>query len=66
MLSGFSGLDPNGTWTLYVADVSGGDLHQLNSWGLDFANPVVVPEPTSVFVLGGFLTLMLVLRQNRK
>lgn len=26
-LSSFNGLDPNGDWTLFVADVSGGDTH---------------------------------------
>jgi subtilisin-like proprotein convertase family protein len=42
-LSSFNGVNPNGEWVLFVADVSGGDLHQLNSWGLNFVT--VVPEP---------------------
>ena len=29
MLSGFNGLDPNGSWTLFVADVSTGDQGTL-------------------------------------
>ena len=42
-LSSFNGVNPNGEWVLFVADVSGGDLHQLNSWGLNFIT--IVPEP---------------------
>jgi hypothetical protein len=42
ILSSFNGVDPNGETALSVADVSDGDLHQLQSWGLDVA---VVPEP---------------------
>jgi alpha-tubulin suppressor-like RCC1 family protein/subtilisin-like proprotein convertase family protein len=43
-LSSFQGLDPNGQWTLFVADVSGGDLQQLNSWSLEVNNVVSLPE----------------------
>ncbi len=46
LLSSFEGLDPNGQWTLFVADLSGGDVHQLNSWGLEVNAPIhSVPEP---------------------
>ena len=34
----------NGTWTLFLADVSNGDQSMLVSWGLDIS---VVPEPTT-------------------
>ena len=44
-LSSFNGLDPNGSWTLFIADVSGGDQSKLTSWGLDIA---AVPEPGSI------------------
>ena len=47
----------NGNWTLYLADVSGGDVSTLNSWALEIA---AVPEPPSwleaavaVLFLGG-------------
>jgi alpha-tubulin suppressor-like RCC1 family protein/subtilisin-like proprotein convertase family protein len=44
-LSSFQGLDPNGQWTLFVADVNGGDVHQLNSWSLELNGPAtVVPD----------------------
>jgi hypothetical protein len=44
-LAAFNGLNPNGTWTLFLADMSGGDTSTLVSWGLDIS---AVPEPASV------------------
>ena len=41
-LSSFNGLDPNGTWTLFFADLSPGDQSTLVSWSLDITT---VPEP---------------------
>jgi subtilisin-like proprotein convertase family protein len=40
----FDGLNPNGTWTLFLADMSGGETSTLVSWGLDIE---AVPEPTT-------------------
>ena len=52
LLSSFDGLDPNGDWTLFVADLSGGDLHQLNSWGLEVNAPIAaVPESGNAALL---------------
>lgn len=48
LLSGFNGLDPNGAWTLYVADVSSGGISTLTGWGLS----IQVPEPSSLTLLG--------------
>ncbi len=46
MLSSFNGVSPNGEWDLYVADTSGGDVHQLQSWSVGFnTTPTPVPEP---------------------
>src|ERR1017187_2849357 len=42
LLTSFIGTDPNGTWTLFVADMSGGGQATLVSWGLTV---VTVPEP---------------------
>lgn len=60
-LNSFNGLDPNGSWTLFVADVSRGDQSTVTSWGLDIA---AVPEPASliegsvaVLFLGGVIGL---------
>jgi hypothetical protein len=51
----------NGNWTLFVADVSGGDVSTVTSWGLEIA---AVPEPASliegsvaVLFLGGVVWL---------
>ena len=46
-LATFTGLDPNGLWTLFIADVSAGDTATLESWSLTIT---AVPEP-SVAVL---------------
>ena len=48
LLSSFNGTNPNGGWTLFVADLSVGGQSELVSWSLDI---VTVPEP-SVLVLG--------------
>jgi subtilisin-like proprotein convertase family protein len=54
----FGGLTANGTWTLYLADMSlGGGTSILNSWGLDVS---VVPEPAGVgfiFGIGGLVAV---------
>jgi subtilisin-like proprotein convertase family protein len=49
-LSSFDGLFPDGTWTLFVADMAGGDVDTstLVSWGIDIT---VVPEPDSLSLL---------------
>ena len=61
LLSSFNGLNANGNWTLFIADVSGGDVSTVTSWGLDIA---AVPEPASliegsvaVLFLGGVIGL---------
>ena len=42
------GLDPDGEWTLFVADLSTGSQHTLRSWELSITG---VPEPTSLALL---------------
>lgn len=49
-LASFNGFNPNGTWTLFFADLSGGDVSTLNGWSLDIT---AVPEPVNV-ALGVF------------
>lgn len=48
-LDGFNGHNANGTWTLFLADLSGGDVSTLVSWGLEVS---VVPEPATWALLG--------------
>jgi subtilisin-like proprotein convertase family protein len=56
VLSSIVGLDANGTWTLFVADLAGGDSHTLDSWSIEI---IGVPEPASatLLVLGAALFL---------
>ena len=53
-LDSFTGLDPNGDWTLFVADVSPLGTARLASWQLEVTGGSI-PEPSSVFlaIFGG-------------
>lgn len=59
-LAGFNGLDANGEWTLFVADVASGETMTLNSWSMTITG---VPEPS----VGGLASLgaALALRRRR-
>src|SRR5438094_5397075 len=35
LLSSFNGLNPNGEWILFVADLESGDIFTLDNWGLE-------------------------------
>ena len=51
-LSSFNDLDPNGSWTMFVADVSSGGTGRLVSWGLEITGNTAIPEPSpSVFAI---------------
>lgn len=62
-LSSFSGNSPNGTWTLFVADMVSGSDGTLVSWGLTV---VTIPEPQSWVFLAGGVGLLLALNRRRK
>jgi subtilisin-like proprotein convertase family protein len=62
MLDSFDGLDPNGTWTLFIADLSTGDQTMVQSWGLEIRT---VPEPTSLCLISGGLAWLWIRRRNR-
>ena len=66
-LSGtFAGMTANGTWTLFLADLTtGGGVSTLNSWGLTI-NAVSVPEPGFYGMLASALLLGLPLRRALK
>jgi subtilisin-like proprotein convertase family protein len=38
LLNAFTNHDPNGEWTLFVADMAMGDSHTLISWGLEISS----------------------------
>ena len=64
-LSSFNGLDPNGDWTLFVADVSGGDTHTLVNWGLEATGPIPEPGTTTLLALGGLGLLLAACRRKK-
>ncbi len=55
-LASFNGANPNGTWTLFFADLSAGNSSTLNGWSLDIT---AVPEPVNVAlaIFGGLLVV---------
>jgi len=57
--SSYDNQDPNGTWTLFFADASGGGgTSSLVSWELDITAVSAVPEPVNV-ALGIFAAAMI-------
>jgi subtilisin-like proprotein convertase family protein len=56
-LSSFNGLDPNGSWTLFFADVSPLSTSTIQNWTVNLG--VTVPEPSSVAIIlvGGAMIL---------
>ena len=49
-LSSFNGLNPNGQWVLFVADMEAGDLCTLDSWGLEitgYTPPSIALQPAN-------------------
>ena len=58
-LGSFNGVDPNGEWVLFVADLEAGDLHLLDSWGLEITGEAAAapagaqPAPAEPAVLTG-------------
>jgi subtilisin-like proprotein convertase family protein len=58
----FDGMDPNGTWTLFAADLSPGGVSTLLGWSL---NITVVPEPgIGSLICGGAFGLLLRRRRH--
>jgi subtilisin-like proprotein convertase family protein len=52
-LNSFYTLNPNGKWTLFLADLAPGGTSTLVSWGLEVTT---IPEPSNIalMILGGF------------
>ncbi len=59
----FNGSNPNGTWTLFLADMSGEAQSELVSWGLVID---AVPEPITwaLIIFGGVLGLVWLARSK--
>ncbi len=60
-LSSFNGLDANGEWTLFVADVSSGDQMTVDGWALEIQG---VPEPSATMITA--LGVLGLLRRRRE
>jgi hypothetical protein len=63
--AGYNGMNPNGTWTLFFADMSAGAQSTVESWELDIT---AVPEPANIAlgVFGGLFLLTGIWRAVRK
>jgi len=53
-LSVFNSQNADGNWTLFIADLSGGDVATLSNWSITF-----VPEPSSALLFCAALPLLL-------
>lgn len=61
-MSGFKGLNPNGSWTLFIADDSASGVATLQSWGIQIT---AVPEPATRNVAICWILLVIVFRRLR-
>jgi hypothetical protein len=70
LLGAFNGENPNGKWTLIVADLDTGGVNHLRSWGLTIdpaaAPPVSVPEHVvTAFGFACSVSILALLRNTR-
>jgi subtilisin-like proprotein convertase family protein len=63
LLNAFNNTIPNGSWTLFIADLSGGGGQSvLVSWGLTV---VTVPEPQTWAMLAGGVGMLVLFRRRK-
>lgn len=62
MLESFTGLNPNGNWTIFAADMNLNGSATLDSWGL---NVTVVPEPGTLGLLLAAGSVLVLTRRRR-
>lgn len=65
LTTAFAPTTVNGDWTLFLADLSGGDVSTLNSWSLTIT---AVPEPTTwaAIIFGGVFGAVQFIRYRRR
>jgi hypothetical protein len=64
-LGGFGGINPNGEWILFLADVNPGGQSFLNSWSLELV-PVPEPATATAMAAGALAATALVRRTIRR
>jgi hypothetical protein len=66
LLSAFDGLNPNGTWNFFFADLESGGLHRVTAINLDITTASVTPVPElgSGVVLFGLVSGITILRRK--
>lgn len=57
-LTSFNGLDPDGSWTLFVADVSPLGTARFDSWTLELTGAIPEPGSAALLLAGGFAMLV--------
>jgi len=63
LLNNFLGDGANGTWTVFVADMSAGSTSTFESWTLNLTVGEAIPEPGTCLLFG--LGVMSILRRRR-
>ena len=64
LLGAFNGTNPNGDWTLFLADLDFGDQGTLQKWGV-IITAVTEPSTWTLMALGGLAFGMRFLRRSR-
>ena len=64
LLGSFNGLDPDGTWTLFFADLSPLQTSTIQSWTVNLG--VAVPEPGSFALMSLAVTIVAVRRFSKE
>jgi subtilisin-like proprotein convertase family protein len=64
LLGSFNGLDPDGTWTLFFADLSPLQTSTIQSWTVNIG--VAVPEPGSFALMSLAVTIVAVRRFSKE